>query len=285
MIAYCAIAGGCKSLPAWLGGGSKPPTPHEARPVPNGSRSGARPANEANAGFGTAVNAVSLAFEVYRLDLPHVGDSRQSLKLWNHVDELRADPEKVALRTRSGLRIGVFPRRAWPAIRTILDACGAGVHRERVPAPRGLPLTIEIGLIEEFESIFWYSAGGRLAGKTFKVGKKLILIDYAVYGAMGGRIDLQVSFEVRHDRGVTTWERHGGVLTQVPAYDSHVFSDLAAVLPLNPGESLLIGPGSDAENDFLLGNRFMAYGRGGRRYEKLIIITPTTSPESNVAFR
>lgn len=283
MIAYCAVAGGCKGLPAWLGGGSKSAAPHEARPVPSNSRTKAGPAGEAFSGFGSAVNAASLAFEVYRLDLPHVGDSRQSLKLWNHVDELRADPENVALRARSGLRIGVFPRRAWPAIRTILDACGARVHRERVAAPRGLPLTIEIGVVDEFESIFWYSVGGRLAGKTFKEGKKLILIDYAVYGAMGGRIDLQVSFEVRHDRGVTTWERHGGVLTQVPAYDSHVFSDLTAILPLNPGESLLIGPGNDAENDLLLGNRFMAYGRGGRRYEKLIIMTPTTSREPLVA--
>lgn len=272
-------------LPSWLGGGSKSATHHEARPVPSDSRSEARPAGEAIAGFGSAMNATSLAFEVYRLDLPQVGNLIQSLKLWNHVDELRADPEKVALRARSGLRIGAFPRSAWPAIRTILDACDARVHRERVPAPRGLPLTIEIGLVDEFESIFWYSAGGRLAGKTFKVGKKLILIDYAVYGAMGGRIDLQVSFEVRHDRGVTTWERHGGVLTQVPAYDSHVFSDLTAVLPLNPGDSLLIGPDGEAENDLLLGNRFMAYGRGGRRYEKLIIISPMTSQEPNVASR
>jgi len=224
-----------------------------------------------------------LAFQVYRLDLPIIGESRQSLKLWNHVDELRADPERAALRFRSGLRIGAFSQSAWPAIRAILDAANARVHQEQVSAPSGLPLTLEIGLIDGDESIFSYSSGGRLVGKRFEAGKKLILIDYAVYSAMGGRIDLRVTFEVRQDRGVTTWERQDGVLRQVPAYDSYVFGDLAAVMALNLGESLLIGPSAEARIKFLLGSRFLGYSRAGRRFEKLIIVTPTFFQRSKVA--
>ena len=276
-------AGGCKSLPPWLGGPPRSTTAHEEQ-APSGDAFWEGSAvRDVTAGRRSSPHVVGLAFQVYRLDLPIVGDSRHSLKLWNHVDELRADPESVALRSRSGLRIGAFSRSAWPAIRAILDAANARVHREQVSAPAGVPLKLEIGLIDKGESIFSYSSGGRLVGKTFEAGKKLILVDYAVYAAMGGRVDLQVSFEVRHDRGVTTWERQDGILRQVPAFDSNVFSDLTAVMALNPGESLLIGPSAEAKNDFLLGSRFLGYRRGGRRFEKLIIVSPTFFPRSRVA--
>ena len=276
-------AGGCKSLPPWLGGPPRSTTAHEEQ-APSGDAFWEGSAvRDVTAGRRSSPHVVGLAFQVYRLDLPIVGDSRHSLKLWNHVDELRADPESVALRSRSGLRIGAFSQSAWPAIRAILDTAKARVHREQVTAPSGLPLTLEMGLIDGGESIFSYTSGGRLVGKTFEAGKKLILVDYAVYSAMGGRIDLQVSFEVRHDRGVSTWERQDGVLRQVPAFDSHVFSDVTAVMALNPGESLLIGPSAEARNGSLLGSRFLGYSRGGRRFEKLIIVTPTFFQRSKVA--
>lgn len=283
VLACGAAAGGCKSLPPWLGGPPKSTTAHEEQAPSGDAFSDGQAVRDVTAGRRSSAHVVGLAFQVYRLDLPIIGESRQSLKLWNHVDELRADPENVALRSRSGLRIGAFSQSAWPAIRAILDAANARVHQEQVSAPSGLPLTLEIGLIDGDESIFSYSSGGRLVGKTFKAGKKLILVDYAVYAAMGGRVDLQVSFEVRHDRGESTWERRDGILRQVPAYDSHVFSDLAAVMALNPGESLLIGPSAEAKNDFLLGSRFLGYSRAGRRFEKLIIVTPTFFQRSRVA--
>ena len=283
VLAFGAAAAGCKVWPPWLGGAPSSTAAHDEQAPSGDAFSEGRAMSDVPAGRQFSAHVVQLAFQVYRLDLPIVGDSRQSLKLWNHVDELRTDPENVALRARSGLRIGAFSQSAWPAIRAILDAADARVHREQVSAPSGLPLTLEIGLVDKDESIFSYSSGGRLVGKTFDAGKKLILVDYAVYAAMGGRVDLQVSFEIRHDRGVTTWERQDGVLRQVPAYDSHVFSDLAAVMALNPGESLLIGPSAEARNNFLLGSRFFGYSRAGRQFEKLIIVTPTFSQQSRGA--
>lgn len=283
LLACGAAAGGCTSLPPWLGGPPKSSTAHEEQAHSDDASTEGLAVRDVTAGRRSSTQVVGLAFQVYRLDLPIVGDSRHSLKLWNHVDELRADPKIAALRSRSGLRIGAFSQSAWPAIRAILDSANARVHREQVTAPSGLPLTLEIGLIDGDESIFSYSSGGRLVGKTFEAGKKLILVDYAVYSAMGGRVDLQVTFEVRHERGVTTWERQDGVLREVPAFDSYVFSDLAAVMALNPGESLLIGPSAEAKNNFLLGSCFLGYRRAGRRFEKLIIVTPTFFQQSKVA--
>lgn len=282
VLAFGAVAGGCKTLPPWLGGPPNPTTAHDKPVFAGHPFSESQAERGVTAGHPAPTNIVGLAFQVYRVDLPIVGDVRHSLKLWNHVDELRANPENVAIRARSGVRIGAFSQSAWPAIRTILDSANARVHREQVSAPFGLPLTLEIGLVEGGESIFSYSSGGRLVGKTFDMGKKLIVLDYAVYAAMGGRIDLQVSFEVRHDRGEMTWERQDGIVRQVPAYDSHVFNDLAAVMALNPGESLLIGPSAEAKNDLLLGSRFFGHTRAARRFEKLIIVTPTFFQQSKV---
>jgi len=262
---------GCSSSSWWWVSGGSPDSPHELSET---KPSSAQTADTRRApGAGDSTQIVDIAFDFLRTELP-IDSIRHSRKIWNHVDELRVDSNLSAKFARNGMRIGAASGDAWTAIRTILTACEAGVRHDRLVAQANLPVVVELGSIQSSESIFSYGADNRLAGKTFPGGSKLINLDYLVHPNLGGYVDLRVSFEVRSDRGVMTWERQGGVIRQVPDYDRHVFGDLSALIPLNEGEFLVVGPGDEADNEYLVGSRFFMERRGDKKYETILFITP-----------
>ncbi len=223
--------------------------------------------------FGGQVHLVDLVFDVVRIDFP-LGDVRHARKVWNHVDELRVGADVIPQLARNGLRVGAAGPEAWPAIRAVVEVAGAQVRRDQLVAQRGLPLVIQLAEVEEGESIFCYRQDNRLTGKTFLAGQKLLSVDYSFHPELGGCTDLKLGFEVRNDRGVMTWERQGGIIEQVPEVDRHVFSDVEALLTLNPEEFLVLGLSDVSENGYLLGSRFLAVEHSGKRYETIICITP-----------
>lgn len=266
--------GGCSSSVSWLGRSRPSPSPHEQATDPATGKGPSSPsAPEPSPAFADAVHVVDVAFEVFRAELPLDG-VRHSRKIWNHVDELRTAPRMLARLARNGVRVGAVSAEAWPAIRTILEAGGADVRKDQLLTPSGLPLAVEVGTIEASESVFSYQANNQLVGKTFTEGRKVINVDYAFHPEMGGRIDLQLGFEVRRDRRGITWERTEAGVRQVPAHDRHGFTDLRTVLALNPGESVILGPSAETHNEYLIGSRFFNGRRADERYENLYWLTP-----------
>jgi len=219
------------------------------------------------------IAVVHLAFDVLRVDWPAEGP-RDSQKVWNHVDTLRLDADTIALLARNGLRVGAVPKDAWAAIETILDSPRTQLRRETLFASQSQPLALQMSRIIESESIFVYGKDGRASGKTFRAGDKLITVDYLVRSAAAGELNVRVGFEIRDDLGVMTWRRENGVIREVPAFDRHVFGDLVASLALSPSETLAIGMSEKADNEYLIGSRFLTVGRDGRKFETLLLITP-----------
>ena len=220
-----------------------------------------------------SIHVVDLAFDVIRIDMPADG-IRHSLKIWNHVDEMRIGAETVAQLARNGVRMGIATDEGWTAMRVIFDACEARWEQQQMIGQRGLPLSIEIGAVESSEPIFYYDARHKLQGKTFSAGKKLVNLGFGYRPELGGVIDLQVGMEVRHDRGVMAWEKRGGVIREVPAFDRKVFHDLDVSLSLNPGEFLILGPSARAAETYLIGSRFFTRDEGGSAYEIMFFIAP-----------
>ncbi|MFH1109359.1 MAG: hypothetical protein V1790_09220 [Planctomycetota bacterium] len=231
------------------------------------------PSPGARTSAGDTVHVVNLAFDVLRVEMP-IDGARNSPKVWNHVDELRLDSDLVARLARNGLRVGVASSASWSAIRTILEAGRARTQKDQMLPQPGTPLVIELAAIQESESIFSYGRDNRLVGKTFPAGQKTVQLDYAFHPHLGGCTDLEVGFEVRNDRGEMTWERRDGEIRQVPAYDRHVFENLRAALTLKPGEFLVVSPGDQADNEYLIGSRFLMHSASGERSETLLFITP-----------
>jgi len=263
---------GCSSLSSWLGMGGTQRSPHEAVNTSAAGESSSfmlrkrpAPADE--------IRVVDLLFDVVRVDFP-IDGVRHSRKIWNHVDELRVDSELISRLARNGLRVGAASPYDWPAIRAIIEAAGAEVRRDTLAAQRGLPLTIKLSGIDKPESIFSYGRDGRLVGKTFPAGDKLFNLDYAYHPELGGCTDLGLSFEIRHDQGVMTWEKRDGIIRQAPAYDQHVFSDLSALLTLSTDEFLVVGLDGQSGNEYLIGSRFLTFELSGKRYETLFCVTP-----------
>ncbi len=220
-----------------------------------------------------SVRVVDVAFEVMRVDLPY-SENRHSLKLWNHVEELGSNPALVAKLKQNGLRVGVGSSENWAPIATILTAYDAKVSKQQMIAQRGLPLAVELDLVDGPESIFTFGADGRLAGKTFTEGKKIVNIDYAFHPELGGLLELQVTLEIRHDRGVMTWERTNEGIRQIPAFDSHVFKHLAFSASLGPNGFLVLGPSVEANNAYIVGSRFFSKSENSEGYETLLLIAP-----------
>lgn len=219
------------------------------------------------------VRVIDLVFDVARVELPLDG-VRQTRKIWNHVDELRLDSALPAKLARNGLRVGVGSPSAWPAIRAILDAADADVRRDHLVAQGGLPLVIQLAPVSAPETIFSYTSAGRLVGKTVAGGDKLLSIDYAFHPQLTGAVDLELGFEVRRDLGVMTWERRDGAIRQVPDYQRHVFDGLGFRVTLATDEFLVIGVHEEADNEYLVGHRFLIRERAGRRFESLFFVTP-----------
>lgn len=219
------------------------------------------------------MRVVDLSFDVIRAELP-LTEHRDSLKIWNHVDELRVDSERGERLVRNGLRVGAASSDSWPAILTVLEAAGARFRREELFPQRGLALVIALETITSPEPIFSYTRQGVLAGKTFPAGEKVLNVDYAYHPRLGGVTETQLSFEIRLDRGAMTWERQEGILRQVPDHDRHVFEDITVTVTLSPGEYLVIGAHADPGNAVLVGPRFLTGQRAGERYETLLFITP-----------
>lgn len=226
-----------------------------------------------NAAAPPTVHVVELVFEILRADLPIAG-IRHSPKIWNHVDETRVEASQMAELARNGLRVGAAPPESWPAIRAILAACGAEVRKDQSPVQRGFPLVVSLGPLDPGDTIFAYRHDNRLAGKTFPGGDKLLQIDYLYRPELAGFFEVSASFEIRQDRGTMTWERVEGIIQQVPAYDRHVFDDLAARVVLHPGGCLVVGPGAGAQNEYSIGGRFFMGHRDGKEYETLLFLTP-----------
>jgi len=239
----------------------------------------APPSGDARHTSSDRVQVVQLAFDVLRVELP-IDGVRNSRKVWNHVDELRLEADLVARLARNGLRVGAASSGSWPAIRAILEAGGARTQKDQMLPQPGTPLTLELAPIQESESIFSYGRDNRLVGKTFPSGQKIIQLDYMYHSQLGGCTDVQLGFEVRNDRGEMTWERRDGA-----AYDRHVFEDLAALLTLKPGEFLVVGPSDQADNEYLIGSRFLIQTASGKKTETLLFVTPQPFQTQNAQRR
>lgn len=267
-----SLLGGCSPLSSWLGPDGLRHTPHDADSGSAGVNARSSPPGR-NPTDPAGGRVIDLVFDVVRIDLP-IDGVRHARKIWNHVDELRVDPEVAARLARNGLRVGAASPDAWPAIRAIIDAAGAEVRRNRLVAQPGMPLTIKLASIGEPESIFSYGLDGRLVGKTIPAGDKLLNLDYVFHPELGDCTDLKLGFEIRHDRGTMTWERREGIIRQVPAVDRHLFREVTAVVTLNTDEFLVIGLGDQVTNEYLVGGRFLILERSGKRFETLLCVTP-----------
>lgn len=262
------VCGSCQSGPLWPFP-AKSASPHE-QATPKSSSLTTRASREAAP---NTIQFVQLILEVVRAEFP-VNQSRHSRKVWNHVDELRIEPELNALLSRNGLRVGVASTDAWPAISAVFDAAGAAVHSDQLAAQPGIPVNLPMAKITESESLFIHGPEGRLAGKTFSAGEKALTLDYAVRPEFGNATDLVLHFEVRQDRGVMTWERQAdGTTRQVPAMDRDVFDELATGVTLRDNEFLVIGQ-SAAVADNLLGGSFLTRQLDRGKVELLLFISP-----------
>lgn len=224
------------------------------------------------------VRVVRLQFDVLRADMP-IDVVQHSRKIWNHVDEFRLEPRLTALLARNGIRMGVGAPGAWVPLRSIFTAARARLREESYAAVHGLPLVLRLEAMPAPETIFTYGVGGSLVGKTIPAGEKLLVIDYRTRPELSGAVDVQMSMEIRVDRGELEWRTEGGVLRQMPAFDRHRFAELGVLLTLQPGEFLVVGPSEDTANDHmpLLGSRFFTGDGESGRIESVLCITPAVS--------
>jgi len=243
------------------------------------SQADAEPANVGNRGganrhrTGAGSETVQLVFDILRVELP-ADAVRHSRKVWNHVDSMRLDAQVASRLAKNGIRVGAGTPEAWPAIEAIFNAAGAAVGRSRLSVDTGALMSVVLGTIEDPESFFFYELDNRLVGKTFDRGDKVVNFDKVVLRELGGRVDLELSFEIRHDPGDFRWDKTRDGIRTVPALDRHVFGTTRVSLALAPGEFVVLGPSDEAENEYLVGGRFFLGDSNGKPREMILCIVP-----------
>ncbi|MFQ5461668.1 MAG: hypothetical protein ACE5E5_03475 [Phycisphaerae bacterium] len=229
--------------------------------------------NDRRRGGAAGSDTVQLVFDVLRVELPEDA-VRHSRKVWNHVDSLRLDAQVASRLARNGIRVGAGTPDAWPAIEAIFNAAGAAVSRSRLTADAGALMSVVLGTIEEPESFFFYDFDNRLVGKTFDRGEKTLNLENIILRELGGRVDLALSFEIRHDAGDFRWDKTREGITAVPTVERHVFGTTRVSLALAPGEFVVVGPSDEAENEYLVGGRFFLGDSDGNPRETMLCIVP-----------
>ncbi len=237
------------------------------------------PVSAAAAPGSDRVQIAHLEFDVYRLDLP-VAPERHALKLWNHVDELRADTEHLILLARNGLRVGVAPEGALPALRTLIESVDARMTQGRQAVRTGAPLIIKIAAIDAPQEYFCFDRSGAASGGTLRDGDKAIVFDYEWRQPSRLRTTLSVGPAVVPPESSAAWDPLSGAQPQ-PAFV--VFQDLVSSLSVEAGQFVVIGAGKETEKDYLLGNRFLTYRAGGTLWETILMICPRASHAPSTA--
>jgi hypothetical protein len=227
------------------------------------------------------VTRYHVQFDVLRVEVPR-GFVSGSEILWNHVDESVLLFE-VARRLRlNGFRIGLAERGAWPAIKAILDGCGAA---QAMQAGLGqadlLPVTIELDPISRDQTVLHYGPGGKLQGATFADSLNMLRIEHQLDAERLGEFTVRLTPEVRKAHLQTTFAATEAGLREVPVYQGRLFTDLAVEISVPDNCFIVVGPSNRAWRRALIGTDFLCTKRGGVEYERLLFITPrlvTNSP-------
>ncbi len=219
-----------------------------------------------------AIVVVQMLFDVVRVEM-EIDEIHHSDKTWNHVDELRCDPARIALLRRNGLRMGVASEHDWPALRAIFEAGEAQVLGASHTVGTGHPLTLELDQIVDDEVIFLTRADDRAVGTTFDRGAKYLHLDYAV-DRHTGDTTLMVTPEIHRLSRAKYWRSQGGAVQRVPAYRGKVYHELTASMRVSPGEYLVIGPDNARAGGLCVGQKFLTRTERGRKYETVLCITP-----------
>jgi len=217
------------------------------------------------------IQVLLVEFDILRVEIPSE-PVRHSQKVWNHVDELRVDPDLAGALARNGVRLGVSSSASWPALRAVFQASGARVERVRHSASSSLPLLLDLGSFDRPATVFAYDRRGGMSGRTLPRGRRIVRLDYDVHPAPRLETDLRVAFDILPEQAASSWVvEPSSVTTVVPLYS---FSDLTSVLTLSADEFLVIGPGEETTNAYLIGSTYFRRPIQGRRFDTVLCITP-----------
>lgn len=230
------------------------------------------PAAQPASATGGDVILLGVHFDLMRVDLP-VTETRNSAKLWNHLDESLGDPGLTALLARNGFRVGKGDQADWPPLRAIFEHNGARVNRLARTAQDGAPLTIPLGTIADGTGYFLHRRGGGLGGGTFTAGERTFRIEYALNPEDPRRVKLRVIPTFTEQEGETKPVERDGEIVMVRDPTGRVFHELAVETELGPGDYLVIGPSESAAAGFVLGSCWLDATMDLQNYETVLCIS------------
>ena len=262
----------CRSSPMTTLGEWFRPSPHESA-LPESADAVTVDGRPKAVSQAPPLSVVDLQFDLIRVEFD-AENALPSQKIWNHLDMMRFDLGQATLLARNGIRAGVGSPEAWPALRAIIEGFGGQAYRDEVAPPRGQPLVLDLGPVNQGAPIFCYDRHARLIGKSFQHGRRVISLDYAYHPEREIPIELRTGFEIRHDRGTMTWTKQGAMIRQVPSIDRHAFSDIILPCRVAPGEFLVLGVNGDSTGEFMVGRHFFTRKLEGINRETVLFFSP-----------
>lgn len=217
---------------------------------------------------------------VYELAVLHVlvpcEEQAAMQKVWNFLREDALDADLRLRLRQNGMRVGVGHADWWEPIKAAMEAIDS--HRVMfatpIRVPVGFPLSLELDSEPRDQTLFYIGADGILSGNTWPDSRNVLCVTYAPDPHDLDRIVLAAVPQVHQRRRGWEWVRTESGLWQVPRQAMQRFDASGFVLPLGPGEFVLLAPSENARTFGLLGGAFLTGESDGRRYDSYVFLRP-----------
>ena len=233
----------------------------------------------------THMSPDAVVLECFFVRVPF-GDPKSNHQLWQDVDEQHFPAELRRRLARNGFRVGLAGGQLPVALSELLELkdkpapVSGGAHQSELTGMESEPrvvrrhLPIRTGRRKEIVTSGVYDAlpvllrdSGRLSGETYSQAQGLLAVKTFPQG--DGRVRLEITPELHHDRARQRWVGDQGVLRLEAGRPRRAFDDLAFSATLLPGSMLILSslpnlPGS-------LGHHFFTEC-DGQLEQKLLVV-------------
>lgn len=225
-----------------------------------------------------ASNPRLLGLDVYILNVPAGGVSRNDA-FWKRLDETAAvAPDEYALLFRNGVRVGIGDQADWPFFKGILDERPAATQLLSYVAPSAKSAELDLRKEVAAETVFYFDHAGRLSGRSYDNCSNLWSLSFQSVPRDPDLIRVSLTPMIRSQRKRLEWVKHrlreDDPPTREIAYvaPEYLF-DLAVDASVAPGKFLVVAPSADATGGSV-GDTFLASEGMGQRVEKVLILVP-----------
>mgnify|MGYP007051594138 CR=1 FL=1 len=196
--------------------------------------------------------------------------------LWDGLREDVLSSELAWRLHRNGVRVGVGRIDRWDEVKAVFDRIADRRVHELPPllSLPSVPVALELDRLPRDQTIFYVGSDEIVSGNIWPGSQKVLRLTYTLDSRQIERVHLAVVPEIRQSLPATLWYDRQTGWSAGPQRRGEAFGAVAFVISLEPGEFVVLAPGSKADVPGMLGGAFLTEETPGRRYDSYVFVRP-----------